>query len=56
VGRRKAIVAVTRRLLCVAHSLLQRQEDYREYLVTPVPSVTRRRASRTRSLTAEAKM
>ena len=56
VGRRKAIIAVTRRLLCVAHSLLQRQEDYREYLVTPVPSVTRRRTSRTRPVTAEAKM
>jgi transposase len=56
VGRRKAIIAVTRRLLCVAHSLLQRQEDYREFLVTPVPSVTRRRTSRTRPVTAEAKM
>jgi transposase len=33
VGRKKAIIAVTRRLLCVAHALLRREEDYREFLV-----------------------
>jgi len=30
VGRKKAIIAVTRRLLCVAHTLVLKGEDYRE--------------------------
>lgn len=39
IGRKKAIIAVTRRLLCLAHALLKKQEDYREFraadLMTP---------------------
>jgi transposase len=53
VGRKKAIIAVTRRLLCVAHTLILKGEDYRE--VCPVSSarVSQARKSR-RSRTEEA--
>jgi transposase len=47
VGRKKAIIAVTRRLLCVAHALLQKRENYREFraadLISQQPAKTGRK-------------
>jgi transposase len=48
IGRKKAIIAVTRRLLCVAHALLHKGEHYREFqaadVITPQVKAQLRRA------------
>jgi transposase len=48
VGRKKAIIAVARRLLCVAHTLLRKGEDYREIRVTRRQPAARRAAVKQR--------
>lgn len=55
VGRKKAIIAVTRRLLCVAHTLVLKGEDYRELGPVPEARASRARTWR-RSQTQEAAM
>jgi transposase len=50
VGRKKAIIAVTRRLLCVAHTLVLKGEDYREiYPASPARASQARTSRRTRT-------
>lgn len=55
VGRKKAIIAVTRRLLCMAHSLVLKGEDYREIRPVSPARAPQARTSR-RSRTQEAAM
>jgi transposase len=55
VGRKKAIIAVARRLLCVAHTLVLKGEDYRELRPLSPARAPAARTSR-RSRTQEAVM
>jgi transposase len=55
VGRKKAIIAVTRRLLCVAHTLVLKGEDYREIRPASPARPSEARTSH-RSRTPEAAM
>jgi transposase len=48
VGRKKAIIAVARRLLCVAYSLLRKEEDYRELRVMTRKPASKRAAVKQR--------